>query len=159
MAVPQIPSSHICCFHILPPSPSLYLILTFIQKKKKISHGCSTSSFISNFLTTSSPQLIITSHFHLPLSHFHLLNSLTSSFSQLIVLLISNLNPMLGFFFSLHVVPMVLLLFEFQFQSAFFLLWFLIGFVGFHVFIYLFIWFFCFAQYFYFLAFFVPLVL
>ncbi len=35
-------------------------------------------------------------------------------------------------------------------KGAFFPLWFLIGFVGFHAFIYLF---FCFAQYFYFLAF------
>ena len=62
---------------------------------------------------TSSPQLI-TSHFHLPLSHSHLLNSLISSSPQLIIPQIFYLNPMLGFFFSLHVVPIVLFLFESQ---------------------------------------------
>ena len=64
-------------------------------------------------LTYSSPQLI-TSHFHLPLSPSHLLNSLNSSSPQLIATQISYLNPVLGFFFSLSMVPMVLLLFESQ---------------------------------------------
>ena len=64
-------------------------------------------------MTSSSPQLI-TSPFPLPLSHSHLLNTLTSSSPQLTAFSISYLNPMLGFFFSLHVVPIVLLLFESQ---------------------------------------------
>ena len=70
-------------------------------------------SHLLNSLTSSSHQLI-TSHFHLPLSHSHLLNSLTSSSPKLIAPPISYLNPMLRFFFSLHVVPIILLLFESQ---------------------------------------------
>jgi hypothetical protein len=68
---------------------------------------------LSLSLTSSSPQLII-SHFHLLLSPSHLLNFLTSSSPQLIVLRISYLNPVLGFFFSLLVVPIILLLFKSQ---------------------------------------------
>jgi hypothetical protein len=107
-------------------------------------------SHILNSLTFSSPQLI-TSLFHLPLSHSHLLNSLTSSSPQLIAPPISYLNPMLRFFFSFHVVLWFYCCLSLK--GAFFSLWFLIGFAGFHAFIYLFIWFFCYAQYFYFLAF------
>ena len=96
-----------------------------------------------NFLTFLSLQLI-TSPFYLPFSYSHLLNSLISSSLQLIASPIFYLNPMLRFFFSLHMVPIVLLLFESQ--GVFFPLWFLIGFTEFHAFIY-------FAQYFYFLTF------
>ena len=66
-----------------------------------------------NSLTSSSPQLI-TSSFHQPFSPSHLLNYLNSSSPQLIAPPISYLNPVLGFFFSLSMVPMVLLLFESQ---------------------------------------------
>ena len=102
-----------------------------------------------NSLTFSFPQLI-TSPFHLPLSHSHLLNSLTSSSPQLIAPPISYLNPMLRFFFSLHVVPIVLLLFKSQRFIIFPLVFYWLCRVSCF---YLFIWFFCYAQYFYFLAF------
>ena len=116
MAVPQIPSSHICCFHILPPSPSLYLILT---SSFFFPHCYSSTSllylplslsplklpdlFISllNYLTFSSTSL---SFLPLELSIF--------SSPQLIVPLIFYLNHVVGFFFSFPVFPMVLLLFE-----------------------------------------------
>jgi hypothetical protein len=102
-------------------------------------------------LTSSSPQLI-TSHFHLPLSPTHLLNSLISLSPQLIAPLISYLNPVLGFFF---VVSLWSLWFYccLSLKGAFFPLWFLIGFAGFHVFIYFFIWFLCNAQFFFFFFF------
>ena len=67
-------------------------------------------------LTSSSPQLI-TLPFHLPLSPSHSLSPLelpTSSSPQLIAPPISYLNPVVGFFFNLPVLPMVLLLFESQ---------------------------------------------
>ena len=70
-------------------------------------------SHLLNSLTSLSSQLI-TSPFHLPLSPSQLLNFLNSSSPQLIAPPISYLNPMLGFFFSLSVVPMILLLFESQ---------------------------------------------
>ena len=88
-----------------------------------------------NYLTSSSPQLI-TSYFHLPLSHSHLLNSLTSPSPQLIAPPISYLNPMLGIFFLVS-------MWSLQFccclslKCAFFPFWFLIGFAEFHAFIYL----------------------
>ena len=117
---PQIPPHQICCSYTLPHSPSLYLILShFYSKENFLSHGCfSTSSLhlplspshLFIYLTFSSAQLI-TSLFHLPLSLTHHLNSLTSSSLQLIAPLTSYLNPMLGFFICLPVVPMVLLCF------------------------------------------------
>ena len=114
-------------------------------------------SHLLNSLTSSSHQLI-TSPFHLPLSHSHLLNSLTSSSPKLIAPPISYLNPMLRFFFSLHVVPIILLLFESQ--KCFFPFWFLIGFAGFYTFIYLFGFSVLLNIFiFWFLVFFVPLVL
>ena len=85
---------------------SLINYLTFSSTSLSLSH-------LLNSLTSSSSQLI-TSPFHIPLSHSHLLNSLIYSSLQLIAPLISYLNPMLRFFVSLHVVPIVLLLFESQ---------------------------------------------
>ena len=68
--------------------------------------------YLSLSLTSSSPQLII-SPFSLPLSPSHLLNFLTPSSPQLIAPPMSYLNLVLRFFFSLPVIPMILLLFEF----------------------------------------------
>ena len=99
----------------------LFNSLTLLFKKKKNfpSHGCSSTShlhlplslsplklsdlFISsiNYLTFSSTSLSL-SPLELP----------TSSSPQLIASSISYLNPMVRFFFSLPVLPMVLLLFE-----------------------------------------------
>ena len=115
--------------------------LTFSSTSLSLSPLELPDLFISsiNYLTFSSTSLSLSP-----------LELLTSSFPQLIAPPISYLNPMLRFFFSLHVVPIVLLLFEFQrcvlspvvsdwlCQISCF---------------YLFIWFFCSAQYFYFLAF------
>jgi hypothetical protein len=103
-------------------------------------------SYLLNFLISSSPQLI-TSHFHLPLSPSHPLNSLTSSSPQLITPPISSLNPVLRFFLvSLWSLWFYCCL---NLKSAFFPLWFLIDFTGFHAFIYLFIWFHYSAQFFF----------
>ena len=105
------------------PFPLFNSLSHFYSKRISLCHGCSSTSplhlplspsHLLNSLTASSPQLII-SPFHLPLSPSHLLNSLTSSSFQLIAPPIFYLNPMLiFFFFSLCVVPMILLLFESQ---------------------------------------------
>jgi hypothetical protein len=69
----QIPPRQICYSHTLPPSPSLYLILSLLFKNKFslswlfLYLTSSSTSHLLNSLTFSSPQLI-TSHFHLPLS-------------------------------------------------------------------------------------------
>jgi hypothetical protein len=143
-----VPLPHLFIYLSPLELPDLFIssinYLTFSSISLSLSH-------LLNSLTSSSPQLI-TLPFHLPLSHSHLLNSLTSSSPQLIAPPISYLNLMLGFFFfSLHVVPIVLLLFESQrcVLSPLVSDWL----CRFHAFIYLFIWFFYSAQYFYFLAF------
>ena len=101
-----------------------------------------------NSLTSSSHQLI-TSPFHLPLSHSHLLNSLTSSSPQLIAAPISYLNPMLRFFFSLHMVPSIVVCVS---RCVFFPFGFWLALPSFML-LFIYIWFLYSAQYSYFLAF------
>ena len=75
-------------------------------------HLLLSPSHLLNFLTSSSPQLI-TSFFHLPLSFFHLLNS--RPFHPPINCTHDFLFKSCGeIFFSLLVLPIVLLLFESQ---------------------------------------------
>ena len=78
------------------PFPS-FNFLSLLFKKKILSYG----SFS-------------TSPLHLPIFPSHLFPSLTSSSPQLIALPISYLNLVVRFFFSLPMIPMVLLLFESQ---------------------------------------------
>jgi hypothetical protein len=90
------------------PLPHLFIYLSplelpdlFISSINYLTFS-STSLFLSLFSPLELPNLFIFSinylTFYLPLSYSHLLNSLTSSSSQLIVPPISYLNPMLGFF-------------------------------------------------------------
>ena len=142
------------------PLPHLFIYLIelldlFIFSINYLTFSSTSLSHLLNSLTSSSPQLI-TSTFHLPLSYSHVLNSLTSSSPLLIAPSISYLNPMLGFFFSLHVVPIVLLLFESQRYVQRYIISPLVSdqlyrVLCFYLFIYFL--FFCYAQYFYFLAF------
>ena len=105
----------------------------FYLKKKIISHGSSStsplhlplsSSHLLNSLTFSSLQLIILP-FHLPFSHFHFLNSLTSLSLQLIAHPISYLNPMLGFFFFLISLWFLWFYYCLSLKGTFFPFWFL----------------------------------
>ena len=129
-----MPPRHICCFHTLPPSPSLYLILshTFIKKRKKNSLSCIfiylTSSFTSlSFSPLKLPDLFIFSINYLTFLSTSLslspLELLTSSSLQLIAPSISYLNFVVWFF----LVFLYFLWFYYclSLKSTFFLLWFL----------------------------------
>ena len=102
-----IPLPHLFIYHSPLELPDLFI--------SSINYLIFSSTFLShllNSLTSSSPQLI-TSHFHLPLSLSPL---------ELSDLFISPINytpnflfkSYVRFFFSFHVVSIVLLLFEFQ---------------------------------------------
>ena len=128
------------------PLPHLFIYLSPLEFPDLFISSINYFTFSSLSLSLSI-SLSLTSWTLWPL---HLLNKLPHIFiylsltltswtpsPQLITPWISYLSPMLRFFFSLHVVPIILLLFESQ--RYIFPLWFLIDFVGFHAFIYLFI--------------------
>ena len=135
------------------PFPLFNFLSHFYSKNSFLSYGSSSTSplhlplslsplelldlFISpiNYLTFSSTSLSF-SPLELPDLFISPINCTPNSF----------LNPMLRFFL---VSPGFLWFYCcLSLKGAFFSLWFLIGFAGFHAFIYFFIWFFCSAQFF-----------